>query len=89
MGAVRDCHATQDFLNSLMAFFLRNAQVFQWQFYVLLHIQFVNQVEALEHETYLSLADFGTLTLLERTYVLPVSQILSAGGIVEQSQYIQ
>ena len=53
------------------------------------YVQLVDEVEALEHEAYLTLAHLRALTLLQCAYLLSVEPILAAGGIVEQAQDVE
>ena len=56
VGAMRDGHAAQHLFYTLLTLLLGYAKVGQRQFHVLLDIEFVDQVETLEHEAYLPFA---------------------------------
>ena len=64
-------------------------QIAQRQLNILIHIQFVNQVEALEHEADIALAELGALLLLKIGHFRAQEFIGAAGGIVQQAQDIQ
>ena len=89
MCTVRDSHTAQHLLHTLFAFLLGNAQISEWQFHILLHVQFIDEVETLEHEAYLPLANLRPLTFLEFAHLLAIKKVGSASGIVEQSQDIE
>ena len=61
LGAVAHVHTSQDILHPLAALGLGHVQILQLQVYVLLHGEFVNEVEALEHKANASLAQTGAL----------------------------
>ena len=63
--AVADVHPFQDIVHHLLTLAGFYFQVGKREFHVFEHVQFVNQVEALEHETDVAFADLRTLLLLE------------------------
>ena len=73
----------------LLALLLGHAEVGEWQLYVLLDIEFVDEVEALEHEAYLALTDTGALALLQLAYLVAIEIVGAAGRIVEQTQDVE
>ena len=81
--AVADGHPAQHFFNTLLTLLLGYAKVGQRQLHVLLHVQFVDEVETLEHKSYLSFANLRALTLLQLTHFLTIEVIGATGGIVE------
>ena len=89
VGAMRDGHAAQHLLHALLPLFLRYTEIGQRQLHVFLHVQLVNQVEALEHKAYLTLAHSRALALLQRAHLLSVEPIPAGSGIVEQAQDVQ
>ena len=89
LGAVADGHALHDFRDLLLALTGRYVQVPQRQLNVLIHIEFVNQVETLEHKADVALAELGALLLLEATHFCTEEFIRAAGGIVQQAQDVQ
>ena len=89
LGAMADGHTLHDFLHTLLALGAGYAQIGEGKLYVLLHTQFVYQIEALEHEAYLAFAHIGTLLLLEVFHLAAAQPVLSAGAVVQQSQYVE
>ena len=85
MGAMTDGHAAQYLLYPCLALLLGHTQIGKRQLYILLHVQFVDQVKALEYKTYLSFANLRALTLLQLTHFLTIEVIGATGGIVEQA----
>ena len=63
--AVLDGHARHDVVDTLFALGGGNVHVAQRQFDVLKHVEFVDEVEALEHEADVALAELGAVLLLE------------------------
>ena len=59
------------------------------KFHVLLHGEFVDEVETLEHEADAPLAVAGAFLLFEVSHFLVVEVILAIGGVVEQSEDAQ
>ena len=89
MGTMRDGHTAQHLLYALLALLLGNAKISEWQFHILLHVQFIDEVEALEHEADMPFANLGALAFLQAAHVLAIEKVGSAGGIVEQSQNVE
>ena len=84
-----DGHALHDLRHLLLALGGRNVQIAQRQLDVLIDIEFVDQVEALEYEADVALAELGALFLLELAYLGAKEFVGTAGGIVQQAQDVQ
>ena len=65
LGTVADVHALHHLLHFLLALSLGDAEIGKRQFDVLLYVELVNEVEALENETYLTFADGCALVLMQ------------------------
>ena len=89
MGTMTDRHAAQHLLYLLPALLLRHAQISQRQLHILLHIQLVDQVKALEHKAYLTLTNLRALAFLQLAHFHTIEIVSAAGGIVEQAKDIQ
>ena len=70
LGAMPHVHTAQHLLHSLFALSRRDIQVGQRQLHVLIDVQLVDQVEALEDEANLSLADGIALLLAQVGHLL-------------------
>ena len=84
-----DGHALHDLRDFLLALGGGDIQIAKWQFDVLIHIEFIDQVEALEHEADVALAELGALLFLEAAHFGAEEFIGTAGGIVQQAQNVQ
>ena len=89
LAAVRDGHAVHHRLDALPAFFGRRAHVEKGQLDVFIDVEFVDEVETLEHETYDTLADVRAVVLPEGAHIVAVQQVGAFGGIVEQAQDVE
>ena len=89
LGTVADVHALHHLGDASLAFRRRNVKIAQRQLDVLIHIEFVNKVEALEHEADISFAELGTLLLLEVSHLGTQKFIGTAGRIVQQAKDIE
>ena len=89
LGAVADGHALHDFRDLLLALGSGDVEIPQRQFDVLIHIEFVDKVETLEHETDIAFAELGALFLLEVRHLGAEEFIAAAGRVVQQAQDIQ
>ena len=76
-------------MHQLFALRRRRAAVRQRQLDVLVHREIANQVECLENEPDLAIADARPLLHLEAAHRLAIEDILPVGGRVEQAQYGQ
>ena len=70
VGTVADSHALHDFRDFRLALGSADVQIAKRQFDVLIDIEFVDEVEALEHESDVSFAELGTLLLLKISFSL-------------------
>ena len=82
-GTVADVHTFQDIVHHLFAFGSFYFQVSQRQFHILVNIQFVDQVEALEYETDITFTYLCTFFLFQVTDFL-IDQIIISGGRIIQ-----
>lgn len=87
-AAMADIHALHDFFNLPLALGGFYIHVSQWQLDVLGHIQFVYQVETLEHEPNLALAHVRTVFFFQALHLTPGQPVFPATGVVEQSKDI-
>ena len=87
--AVADVHPFQDIVHHLLTLAGFYFQVGKREFHVFEHVQFVDQVETLEHETDVAFADLRTLLLLEMPDFLACQVIIARSRIVQQPQDIQ
>ena len=83
-----DVHPLHDFIHPTLPFVSRNLQISQREFNVLKHVQFVNQVKALEHETDVSLAHIRTVFFFQTAYFLSIQKITSGSRIIQQPHNI-
>ena len=86
---VADVHALHHLCHASLALRRRNVKITQRQLDVLIHIEFVNKVEALEHKADIALAELGTVLLLEVRHLGAQKFIGTAGRIVQQAQNVQ
>ena len=89
LGTVADGHALHRLFDALLAFAGRHAHVEQRQFDVLIHVQLVNQVEALEYEADDTLAQAGALGFGIFRHFRAVQVIFSLRGVVQQAQNVE
>ena len=82
LGAMADGHALHNLRDFGLSLCGAYVQVAQRQLNILIHIQFVNQVEALEHKADIALAELGALLLLKIGHFRAQEFIGAAGGIV-------
>ena len=78
LGTVLDGHARHDGVDALLALGGGDVHVAQRQFDVLKHIQFVDEVEALDHEADVALAELGAGELRGSRIFGPVARELRA-----------
>ena len=69
LGSVADVHALQHVVYHALAFGSLHAKVGQRKFHIFEHVQFVDEVEALEDEAYHARAQTGTLFFLQVGYL--------------------
>ena len=89
LGTVADVHALHHLLHLLLALALRHAEIGKRQLDVLLYVELVDEVEALEDEAYLSLADGRALVLMQSGHLFVTEPILAGGGVVEESEDVE
>lgn len=89
LGTMTDVHALHHLLHFLLALSLGYAEIGKRQFYVLLHVELVDEVETLEHETDLSFADGRALVLVEPRHFLAIGPVPARCGVVEESEDIE
>ena len=89
VGAVADGHSLHNFRDLLLALGSADVQVAKRQFDVLIHIEFVDEVEALEHKAYVALAELGALLLLEASHLGVEQLVAAARRVVQQTQNVQ
>ena len=89
VAPVRYGHAVHDGLYAAAAFLGRSAHVEEGEFYVLVHVQLVYEVEALEDEADDALAYVRAVVLLQGAHVAPVEQVGAFGGVVEQADDVE
>ena len=81
--AVPDVHTGHDGFHTLLALGSRDVHVTQWQLDVLIDIQLVDEVEALEDEADVALAELGAVFLLEVADLMTEEFVLALGGVVQ------
>ena len=84
-----DGHSLHDGLHLCLALRLRNIKIGKRKFDVLLYIQFIYQVEALEHKTDFSLSHIRTLLFLQVCHLVITQEIFSRSRVVEQTEDIE
>ena len=89
LGAVADGHALHYLGNLGLAFAGADVQVAERQFDILIDIEFVDEVETLEHESDVTLAEGGALLLLEAAHLGTEKLIAAAGRIVQQAEDVE
>ncbi len=89
LGTMADVHALHHLLHLLLALTLRNAEIGERQFDVLLYVELVDEVKALEDETYLAFADGRALVLVETRYLFVAKPVLARRGVVEESEDVE
>ena len=86
---VADVHALENLGHALLALRCADAQVAKRQLHVFVDIELVDQVEALEYEADVALAELGAVLLLEPADLLAEQLVASARGVIEQSEDVQ
>ena len=88
-GTVADVHPLQNILYHAFALTCLHAEVRKGKFHILVDVQFVYQVEALEHESQLALAHTGTFLFLQVRYFLTEQLVTALRRIVQQPEDVQ
>ena len=89
LGTVTDVHALQHIVHHLLAFGLLDAEVSQREFYVFEHIQFIDEVKALENEADNAFSQAGTLLFLKIGYFGAQELVTAFGRIVKEAKGIE
>ena len=89
IGTMADGHTLHNLRDLGLALAGADIQIAQRQLNVLIHIEFVDQVEALEHKADVALAELGALLLLQAADFGAEEFIGTAGGIVQQAEDVQ
>ncbi len=89
LGAVGDGHPLHHGRNPLFALCGADVQVAQRQLYVFIDVQLVDEVEALEHEADVALAELGALLLLQAADLLSEQLIGALGGIIQEAEDVE
>ena len=87
--AVLDGHARHDVFHALAALGGGDVHVAQRQLDVFKHVQLVDEVEALEHEADVALAELGAVLFLEAAHLLAEQFILAVGGVVQEAEDVE
>ena len=89
VGSVADVHALQDVIDHLLALACLHFEIGKRQLHVFKDIQFVDQIETLEHETDISFTHLRTFFFFQVSD-FPVRQVIVARcRVVQQAQDIQ
>ena len=89
VGAVTDVHALEHGGDTLFALASPHVEVFEWQLDVLEDVEFVDEVEALEDESDIALAETGAVALLEVAHFGVTEPVVAGGGVVEEAQDVE
>ena len=89
LGPVGDGHSLHHGRDPLLALRGADVQVAQRQLNVFIYVQFVNQVETLEHEADVTLAEARTSLLFQLTHLLSQQLVGASCGIVQQTQNVE
>ena len=89
LGPMGDGHPLHHGGDPLLALRRADVQVAQRQFDVLIDVQFVDEVEALEHEADVALAELGALLLLQAANLLSEQLIGALGGIIQEAEDVE
>ena len=84
-----DGHTLQNVVYTLFTFGSLDAEIGQWQLHVLEYVQFVYQVEALEDEAQIAVAQVGTVVFLPLGHFLPHEPQFARGGIIQQAYDVE
>ena len=85
-GAVRDVHAVQNFGHAASALRSLHAQIDERQLDILEDVKFVDEVERLEYEADIALAEQRAILFTESGDLLPEQGVAAGCGIVEQAE---
>ena len=89
LGSVADGHSLHNLGDLLLTLGGRDVQVTEWKLDVLIDIQLVDQVEALEHESDVTLTELGALLLLKLADLCAEKLVGAGGRIVQKTQDVQ
>ena len=86
---VADIHSLEDFGHFLFPLGSADVQIAKRKLYILIDIQLVDKVEALEHETDVSLAELRAVLLLEFCHLVSEKLVAAACRVVQQAEDVQ
>ena len=89
LGAVGDGHPLHHGRDPLLALGSTDFHVLERQFDVLIDVELVDEVEALEHEADVALAEFGALALLQLAHLLTEQLVGAARGVVQEAEDVE
>ena len=89
LGTMADGHSLHNRLHLCLALRLRNIEVSKRKLDVLLYVQFIYQIEALEHKTDFSLSHIRTLLFLQVCHLMIAQEIFSRSRVVEQTEDVE
>ena len=89
LGTMADGHSLHNRLHLCLALRLRNIKIGKRKLDVLLYIQFIYQVETLEHKTDFSLSHIRALLFLQVCHLVITQEIFSRSWVVEQTEDVE
>ncbi len=89
LGTMADGHSLHNRLHLCLALRLRNVEVGKRKLDVLLYIQFIYQIEALEHKSDFSLSHIRALLFLQVCHLVITQEIFSRSWVVEQTEDVE
>ena len=89
LGPVGDGHPLHHRRDPLLALRRADVQVAQRQLDVLIDVQLVDEVEALEHEADVAFAELGALLLLQAADLLAEQLVGALGGVVQEAEDVE
>ena len=89
LGSVADGHSLHNLGDLLLTLGRGDVQVPQRKLDVLIDIQFIDQVEALEHESDVALTELGALLFLELADLRAEKFVGASGRVVKKAEDVQ
>ena len=86
---VADVHARHHRLHFLLAFSRAEIHISEGKFNVFEHIEFIDQVKALEDEADVSFAELGTVLFLQLRNFLSQKLVTAGSRVVQKAEDIQ
>ena len=86
LGAVGDVHAAHYFLDAVFAFRRAHFEVGQRQFDVFIDVELVDEVETLEDEADVALAELRAVLLFEVRHLLTEEFVTALGRVVQEAE---